>query len=898
MNFEHKYLKYKLKYNILKKIANSLNGGGDIMDVELKNLFNKYYDDHKSNDKYTPVVFNDFNKEWYKLHESLKNSNEKYVNFRKTTENTFKMANFNILYGMIMEKDNDNNFQYVKEECSSELYATFLKNKINSENIDVISLQEVLGEEETNEILKNYTRVDGTPHIQQEPPKNETNYFNNWYETFKKKLGDNIGYEYFNPSISSFYKNKFGNMILWNKGKWSKVGCFHIPEILDIPELSKDIKKNLLNNNLLKDYYSMHDIETRSLSGVLLKNNDKEQYILCCVTHFTEKRVPIKKFMNEKLAEILGENYASEYIKNRQIQMAEITNNVIEYLQNKLNIPVFLGGDFNVDKYIHEDDRIKTILKTVESNQFTFSNNYSNEFYSKFSNLHDLFSDIKFNPITSNKQKLVDNIFSTIIPSSFNLYHAMITYNDGKDSKYSKKVILSDHLMQSGVYKLPNNIQNNTVEYINKTFENIFNETYIYNAFGELNDNLPKDTVFADHSTIQVKFNDKTHIFITCAELLDKRKGFKHLTGTSKLNKVMNNSANIKQINMLDQELKSACVELINKYAKNDNNDGDDDDNLFNKQIKKEEDLFGLHNYQEFYNFNSDIFNNNNNNIDSNSNAKVFFLDIMKEFNIIIQKYINNNETNNETNNIELINFLTSIKITEKNVDNMLNKESSIVKSINKGKNYYILQIFGALLNTQPYGGFNFDGKLSSDFKDKDNLIKKIEELRNEYDYLYAVDGADDVKNNITSNNDNFITPDSVIRNKIGNPLVHGDSSGNLNVFQEIAEKVKNHGFCFSDTNNTKSKTGDIKDDIDIDNYHIKKLEEVLEPGKYYLIMSKIKIKKSRTGGPLFNTQIYKSEPEPSNERDGMIGVFKADLNPKLIEGTESVYNLIIFPEQ
>lgn len=887
MDFEHKYLKYKLKYNILKNIVNSLNGGGDVIDVDLKNVFNIYYENHFHDGKYKPLAFNDFNKEWYKLHESLKNSNEKkYKNVRKTTENTFTMANFNILYGLIMEKDN--NFKYVKEECSSKIYANFLNNKINSENIDVISLQEVLGEKETNDELIKYTRVDGTPHIKA-TSAGETNYFNNWYKTFTENLEDNIGYKYFNPSISSFYENKFGNMVLWNKNKWSKVKCFHIPEILDIPNLPDDIKEKLNKKNLLT-YYGMHDTETRSLSGVLLKN-DKGQYILCCVTHFTEKRVLIKKFMNKELAEILGENYASEYIKNRQIQMAEITNNVIEYLQNKLNIPVFLGGDFNVDKYIHEDDRIKTILETVESNQFTFSNNYSNEFYSKFSNLHDLFGDIDYNPITSNKQKLVDNIFSTIKPSSFNLYNSIITYSN-------KDVILSDHLMQSGVYELPDNIQNNTVEDINKTFENVLNERYVYNAFEELNDNLPKDSVFADHSAIQVKFNGKTHIFITCAELLDKTKGFKHLTaetGTSelKLNNVMNNSTNIKQINNLDKELKSACVTLINKYA--EDNKEKNDIILFNRQINETE-LFGLHKNKNFYNFTSeDIMQDKNFDSFIKNKASPFFKDIKKTFNDII----------NKLNTEELITFLNNINIEDNAVNLMLTKKGAVFKGMFKdggeGRAYYILQIFGNLLNTQPYGGFKLDGKLSSDFESKDNLIKKIKELRNEYDYLYAVDGADTIKQElekkvVDSNFHNFITPDSIIQNKIGNPLVHGNSGGSLEVFQDIAEKVKNHGFCFSDTNNTKSKTKGIKDDIDIDNYHKEELEKVLEEGDYVLIMSKIKIKKSRTGGPIFNTQIYKSEPEPSNERDGMIGVFKVGKNkPTLLDSSKNVYKLTDF---
>ena len=69
----------------------------------------------------------------------------------------------------------------------------------------------------------------------------------------------------------------------------------------------------------------------------------------------------------------------------------------------------------------------------------------------------------------------------------------------------------------------------------------------------------------------------------------------------------------------------------------------------------------------------------------------------------------------------------------------------------------------------------------------------------------------------------------------------------------------------------------EITETNDIVQHHKTQLEtnSGLNPGHYYFIMSKFKITKARSGGPIFNTQIYKSEPDPVTERDGMIGVFK-----------------------
>ena len=196
------------------------------------------------------------------------------------------------------------------------------------------------------------------------------------------------------------------------------------------------------------------------------------------------------------------------------------------------------------------------------------------------------------------------------------------------------------------------------------------------------------------------------------------------------------------------------------------------------------------------------------------------------------------------------------------------NKEGST-----DGRSYYLLQIFGALINTQPFGGFNFTRGLAELYQTRDKFINEIIRLTNEYE-LFGVDGTSDV-NKILEQRSSTLIQD----NKKGNDsyATHGNSTGDVEVFKIIGKIVNEKGFCFSDTNNTKSKMNEITETNDIVQHHKTQLEtnSGLNPGHYYFIMSKFKITKARSGGPIFNTQIYKSEPDPVTERDGMIGVFK-----------------------
>ena len=399
-----------------------------------------------------------------------------------------------------------------------------------------------------------------------------------------------------------------------------------------------------------------------------------------------------------------------------------------------------------------------------------------------------------------------------------------------------------------------------------------------FNAFSTPS-GLPIDSVFGDHSTIKVTLPGypKSLLFLTGAELLNKRKGFKHLAGGSNLFE----GVDMDRINKLDQTLKITCVELINNYV----------GKLFYNPLPDVSGLFKLEKSKVFFKFKPDELKSSS---DLKSSIKLFFTTTQNKFKEIIQSVIDLEYTDYDITRCafertpECIKKIktrtlleTLIKNIDKNtIDNLMNFDTSPIFNDKNGmfkgpdtskRSYYLLQIFGVLLNTQPFGGFNLTSDLGDIYSSNDKFLKEIRRLVDKYD-LYGVDGIDEI-------NTNLIT-------KIKkNNTVHGNSSGEKDVFDDIAnilKKTDSH-FCFSDTNNTVKKSGiDINKNLD---YHKEQLETSLRKqnvkGTFYLVMSKIQITKSRSGGPIFNTQIYKSEPNPVTERDGMIGVFK-NIRPEI----------------
>jgi len=450
----------------------------------------------------------------------------------------------------------------------------------------------------------------------------------------------------------------------------------------------------------------------------------------------------------------------------------------------------------------------------------------------------------------------------------------------------------------------------------------------LYDAFTEPTSDLQDDSVFGDHSTIKVNIDGKPLLFITCAELLHNNKGFENL---KKDGKQLFNNVNLKFINKLDNELKQISVDCINMFAPeppeppepgDETTDQDDtnplliepldttDQFIFTKKITSS-DLLNLHKDEEFIygpKFNpSQLKGEDTAPEKKRETIKRFFIYVRNKFlEKITQKIkdykepisrgsllwkavygsVRSNEWKENCNTIPLLEAIRD-NITSNDIDKLMtmdadtspifNSKNGMFKMVGEttnGRSYYLLQIFGALINTQPFGGFNLTKDLADRYKTRDNFINEISRLSNTYE-LYGVDGTKEVNKALLELNPEtpLIQDDN---NEADSYAVHGKSTGGDEVFTAIGKILKTKNFCFSDTNNTKSKMGN-KMESSILEYHKTKLIECgnLPPGKYYLVMSQIHITKSRTGGPIFNTQIYKSEPNPVTERDGMIGVFK-----------------------
>ena len=210
--------------------------------------------------------------------------------------------------------------------------------------------------------------------------------------------------------------------------------------------------------------------------------------------------------------------------------------------------------------------------------------------------------------------------------------------------------------------------------------------------------------------------------------------------------------------------------------------------------------------------------------------------------------------------------------ITPEDIKKELNKAVKGFKDKQK-RGYYIFQVPGSYINTQPFGGFNFS-------KGRDNIYNTSDAFKGYLDGIFHEFPAGKIFSNEVDNSGMvWACPPC---NESGS-LIHLDSKG-----AEIEDLVKHiKGFpetdiFAGDTNLTVGK-GNITNRHDISS-------ELLHNGlDFFVLMSKVQIQKSRAGGPFMNSQIYKSVPTPTDaEHDGMMILFR---------NVPEVINLIDFPK-
>lgn len=230
-------------------------------------------------------------------------------------------------------------------------------------------------------------------------------------------------------------------------------------------------------------------------------------------------------------------------------------------------------------------------------------------------------------------------------------------------------------------------------------------------------------------------------------------------------------------------------------------------------------------------------------------------------------------------------------------------------------KAYYIFKVAGDFLDTQPFGGFDLPDVLADEYKTKkqflDFLLKSFKNMKT--DNVYGTEiGEGKITLTTSYLFKKTLSPINVIpetkgddteKNTVGTPLTdvgfHLPSSNKNNLFCEDSQncekklklqdrvQVENKPIDLGDSNLTESKYTPAKGTTSTEGTTSEKgtvsdlekdLKEKLKDK--YVLMSNFKIKKSRTGGPLMNTQIFKNES--TEEVDGMMIIFDRTFESKI----------------
>jgi len=193
--------------------------------------------------------------------------------------------------------------------------------------------------------------------------------------------------------------------------------------------------------------------------------------------------------------------------------------------------------------------------------------------------------------------------------------------------------------------------------------------------------------------------------------------------------------------------------------------------------------------------------------------------------------------------------------LLKKSESDCLKEMKAFVKKGTKGdkeRGYYILQVPGAFLDTQPYGGFKFTDGRSDVYKSAASFGDHIDKyLGSVGSRVYGTEmGGHTCKTQIIESTE---PSDDVV-------LWHGSSKGPS--VDDLKAQLNGKKILLSDTNMTQLKIGKSWKTIS---------KEIPD---YYILSSNFKVTKSRDGGPFFNSQIYKSEPGNNSEIDGMVIIF------------------------
>jgi len=392
--------------------------------------------------------------------------------------------------------------------------------------------------------------------------------------------------------------------------------------------------------------------------------------------------------------------------------------------------------------------------------------------------------------------------------------------------------------------------------------------------------NMP--IMIADHSVVYLPMKDNNHyIVFNGASVRHPQKGIASASAISGLS-----------ITEIDLELDTKIKVLIT-------NELDKDDGLFSKKVPVggNEWPFEWHKKMTY-------------NLEKLDKNKVFIKDMLIAIREAVDRVLT--ELLNGSDQTEKIRYFNNLKdmVSGDRIDEVASELANPKKYSKNG--YYIFKVPGELLDTQPFGGFNFtDGAPASEYTSPDKFDKHIEKsFKNFSDNIYGCEIKDIIKGKSgkpnkswgVNNFNGFIIKDIPLTGDAGddgsNPEgFHLPSAGGLSNINEslkgnLQEILNGNDIILGDSNITG------------DQLNSPKLQTFAKTNKVNILISNFKILKSRAGGPFINTQIFKSEPpqpEPEPIVDGMMIIYNKSIDVnvderalnKLIKGVNPPYRLI-----
>ena len=599
-----------------------------------------------------------------------------------------------------------------------------------------------------------------------------------------------------NPSIKtrrkprSFNMNK--NYFEPNKKKLKSCSRYKNTQNNQIHKYKNIVKypKQNMNRTICTDGYGniITNIHDRNLSAPSLNYDNT----------LNHKKIMNKKKKNNiiKLTKIDKKSFDENLInRDNYMNHAQLNINTIKDDENKDKIKNKPITENNIDKFDKGDDYDSLIkVKTLEKDDYNYNNNIKNNINIK--NFYKNINNKKHNEIKDNSKIDLSNFIKDIEfiknkKESIALLKEQLKYQDNNyknnKPKLNKTINTANNNNQNENNKIKNNNRINLVNKNGYVLSNFHN----YNKYAANRKNKNKN--YINQTNNNTYYNNTSTIskdLTPNKQISNTTRGNINLSNSSNNNKTITISTNITNNNNNSFGKK---INLINIYGGEDGLNNNDEKNINDNIIQKEEEII---NNKDKDNDNVKIYNNNNS------------LNDKKPFNS--ERNIEDNSIkNNDIINIndEVLSFRSNnskeSKIKSDNLDNINNTKKLNYMHLakpNKNANISNREINTLSLNIKNKNSLtNKESNRLKEKKDNHNVkIQKQTKNLNQNNKKKYIS-----KNNYNTNNSNKI-------NDANNPLssrfntINAERCNNFDENHKNKKKINNRDISYDIVNNNK----------------------------------------------------------------------------------------------